>query len=483
MPARGVKQSCRHAFIRGPDWPILCPDEFAAGGMLMKKFLLVAAVVLAGAVLAAPSLLGFSLWRLGDALAVATGMGAKLGCSAYFVSGQEPQQIIEDLASYTPINRRLTLDFGDNRVHASLFGLAPASATWRPGLGCTLDIGDTAALDHLLVGADRAGAAPGLTFAQAEEPALQAALAALLAADQAAGLQTRALLVLQDGKLVAEGYAEGFGPDSSLLGWSMGKSVLAILLGRMEALGLLPADPPTPLFAAWAVDERRDVTLEQLLQMTSGLDWDETYAPGSDSTRMLFQAHSAAGVALASPLVQPPGTFFYYSSGTSNLLAQYLHDRLGGPQAQLDFLHSALLQPLGLQHTLLEMDSAGVLVGSSYVYSSARDWARLGQLLLDGGRLNGELLLPADWVVRATGPNASGNDPRYGYQLWLNRGGDSLRWPELPEDAYAMQGNRGQVVMMVPSRRAVLVRLGWTAGDYPVSTALSQLLAALSDEP
>lgn len=445
----------------------------------MKKFLLVAAVVLAGAVLAAPSLLGFSLWRLGDALAVATGMGAKLGCSAYFVSGQEPQQIIEDLASYTPINRRLTLEFGDNRVHASLFGLAPASATWRPGLGCTLDIGDTAPLDNLVV----AQSTPKLQWVLSEQPALQAAMEALLTADQAAGLQTRALLVLQDGKLAAESYAEGFGPDSSLLGWSMGKSVLAILLGRMEALGLLPAGPPTPLFAAWAGDERRDVTLEQLLHMASGLDWDETYAPSSDSTRMLFQAHSAAGVAMASPLAHAPGAFFYYSSGTSNLLAQYLHDQLGGPQAQLDFLHSALLQPLGLAHTLVEVDPAGVLVGSSYVYSSARDWARLGQLLLDGGRLNGELLLPADWVARATRPNTSGNDPRYGYQLWLNGGGDSPRWPELPADAYAMQGNRGQVVMMVPSRRAVLVRLGWTAGDYPASTALSQLLVALSDEP
>ena len=445
----------------------------------MKKFLLLLVLLMAGTVLAAPSLLGFSLWRLGDALAVATGMGAKLGCSAYFVSGHDHQQIIDDLASYTPINGRLTLDFGDNRAEASLFGLASTSATWRPGLGCTLDIGDTSPLDSLIAGQGRADGAPMLERARPQAPALQAAVAGLLAADQAAGLQTRALLVLQGGKLAAESYADGFGPDSSLLGWSMGKSVVAILLGRMEALGLLPADPPPPLFAAWAADGRRDVSLQHMLQMTSGLDWDETYAPGSDSTRMLFQAHSAAGVAMASPLADPPGTAFSYSSGTTNLLARYLHDRLGGPQAQLDFLHSELLQPLGLERTLLEMDPAGVLVGSSYVYSSARDWARLGQLLLDEGRFDGELLLPADWVARATRPNSSDNDPRYGYQLWLNGGGDSLRWPDLPADAYAMQGNRGQVVMMVPSRGAVLVRLGWTAGDYPVSAGLAQLLAAL----
>jgi CubicO group peptidase (beta-lactamase class C family) len=219
--------------------------------------------------------------------------------------------------------------------------------------------------------------------------------------------------------------------------------------------------------------------VQQLLQMSSGLDWDETYVPGSDSTRMLFQAHSAAAVAMASPLAHPPGSNFQYSSGTTNLLARYLHDRLGGPQAQLDFLHRELLQPVGLGQTLLEMDPSGVLVGSSYIYASARDWARLGQLLLDQGRVDGEQLLPVDWVARATRPNPSDNDPRYGYQLWLNGGGDRLRWPDLPADAYAMRGNRGQVVMIVPSLNAVLVRLGWTAGDYPVSARLGQLLAAL----
>ena len=444
----------------------------------MRKLLLLVVVVVTGAALAAPSVLGFSLWRLGDALAVATGMGAKLGCSAHFVSGHDREQILEDLASYTPINRRLTLEFSDNRARASLFGLAATSATWRPGLGCTLDIGDTTALDTLVVDRDRAAAQQPLPALQVDA-ALQAAVATLLAADQAADLQTRALLVLQDGTLAAESYARGFGPDSPMLGWSMGKSVVAILFGRMEALGLLPADPPTPLFAAWAGDERRELTLPQLLQMTSGLDWDETYAPGSDSTRMLFQAHSAANQAMVSPLAHMPGSTFSYSSGTTNLLARYLHDRLGGPQAQLEFLHRELLQPLGLGRMLLEMDPSGVLVGSSYVYGSARDWAQLGQLLLDRGRSNGTQLLSADWVARATRPNFSDNDPRYGYQLWLNGGGDSLRWPDLPADAYAMQGNRGQVVMIVPSRAAVLVRLGWTAGDYPVSAGLGSLLAAL----
>ena len=130
-------------------------------------------------------------------------------------------------------------------------------------------------------------------------------------------------------------------------------------------------------------------------------------------------------------------------------------------------------------HSTLEPDPSGVFVASSYIYSSPRDWARLGQLMLNRGELNGHRLISAAWVARAVTPNVSANDPRYGYQFWLNGGGDVLRWPGLPEDAYAMNGNRQQVVMVVPSANAVLVRLGWTAGGYPLEQNFAELLEQL----
>ena len=163
------------------------------------------------------------------------------------------------------------------------------------------------------------------------------------------------------------------------------------------------------------------------------------------------------------------------------MLAQLIFNRLGGSTSNAySYLNQQLLAPLGMRHTIVEADPSGVFVGSSYVYASARDWARLGNLLVANGTHEGQQLLDAEWVARATTPNPSANDPRYGYQLWLNSGGDQpLRWPELPADAFAMQGNRAQVVMMIPSKNAVFVRLGWSATGYPTSEVFGSWLQAL----
>jgi CubicO group peptidase (beta-lactamase class C family) len=430
--------------------------------------------------LLAPRFLGFSVLQLGNAVRVATGMGAKLACSGRFVSGFDETRILDDLASYSPANRLLDLQYTmePKRVTASLLGLGETSATFRPGLGCTLDIGDTSALDKVRMRA--------LAQVSAEWPAgeqvnsidneLQQKLHGILQRDNAAGLQTRALLLVQDGKLLAESYAAGISAETPLLGWSMGKSLTAMLLGRMETLGLGSTDTAM-LFPQWRGDARGKITLENMLQMSSGLDFDETYAPGSDSTRMLFSAHSASHVAMHSQAKFQPATHFSYSSGTTNLIARWMHDRLGGgAQASADFFHREILQPLGMAHTVFEVDPSGVFVGSSYIYASARDWARLGQLMLNKGSWNGEQLLNEDWTAEAAAPNHSDNDPRYGYQFWLNGGGDQLRYAELPADAYFMLGNRQQAVMISPSTNTVVVRLGWTAGDYPTGRNFADLL-------
>ena len=213
--------------------------------------------------------------------------------------------------------------------------------------------------------------------------------------------------------------------------------------------------------------------------MSSGLAFDETYAPGSDSTHMLFTADSAAAVALQSPLAYTPGTHFSYSSGTTNMLSHLLSQQLGAPQQRLDYLYQQFFQPLGMTHSLFEMDASGDFIGSSYLYASGRDWARLGWLMLNNGEINGHRLLTPDWIAAATTPNNSDNEKAYGYQFWLNRGDAQLRWPGLPADAYAMRGNRAQTVMMVPSKNTVLVRLGWTKGEYPLQQNFAALLSAL----
>ena len=405
-------------------------------------------------------------------------MAAKVGCSARYITGLDPEQVQADLATYSSAYRWVSITNNDakRQVTARLPPGEAHSATFRPGLGCTLDIGDTSALDALNFEPPQ-----GQTQQQAKpnNGEANALLADQLQNDNAAGLNTRALLAMRDGEIIGEAYAPGFDETTQHLGWSMGKSLIGILYGRMEQeQGLNVSE--TELFSQWS-DERKEISIKNLLQMSSGLAFGEIYMPGSDATRMLFTEYSASDVALSKEAAYPPGSHWAYSSGTTNILSRLLFDRLGGtPAAAYGFLKSNLLAPLQLAHTTVEPDPSGVFVGSSYVYASARDWAKLGQLLSAGGIYRGQRLLSADWIARATSPNSSDNEPRYGYQLWLNRGGDELSWPDLPPDSFAMRGNRAQIVLMIPSLKLVFVRLGWTDGAYPSNETFSQWVTSLA---
>ena len=364
-------------------------------------------------------------------------------------------------------------------------GLAKTSATYREGIGCSLDPGDGDELTQLaaprapVVNDDRpwpAGAAEPIL-----NEALMQTLAASMAQDQAEGLQTRALVVVQRGQILAETYAPGITPDTRLMGWSMGKSLTALMLGWLEQRGELSVDEQR-LFDEWSADERASITIKDLLQMTSGLDFSEVYVPGSDATRMLFMESSAASVPLQSPLKYPPGSRFSYSSGTTNLLSLLFTQRVGGPQNAINHLYQDILWPLGMHDTNLEPDASGVFVGSSNIYATARDWARLGETFLNQGELNGVRIARSSFMRELVQPNASGNDRAYGYQVWLNRGEMESRWPDLPEDAYAFTGNRGQTVMILPSEQAVMVRLGWSAKYYPRNERFAHWLSALASQ-
>ena len=445
----------------------------------MKK-IVIGVVVVCVLALIGLSLIGLSPWALKANIDVGIGMGAKLACSGRYVSGFDDQRIYSDLASYTPATDLLTITHDDQarRTDVSLFGFS-ASATYRPNLGCTRDIGDTSRLDKLVVepvALSNAEWPAGDTVASIDT-AVQTALENLLAQDNATGLDTRALLVVKNGQVVGEAYGPGITSDTPLLGWSMGKSLTAIMLGYLNYLGdLEPSEDQ--LFPAWQDDERGDVTIENLLQMASGLAFDETYRPGTDATLMLFSVHDAAAVAREQPQVYAPGTHFAYSSGTTNLLSYLFRERSGGVQRSFTRLFNQILSPLAMTHTYLEPDPSGTFVGSSYAYLSARDWARLGQLMLNEGELNGKRLLHPEWVTASRQPNKS-DGPRYGYQFWLNDGSEALRWPSLARDAYAMMGNREQVVMMIPSANAVIVRLGWSATSYPTDTHFAQIVDIL----
>ena len=339
---------------------------------------------LSGLVMAGLYSVGMSPTSLGANIAVGTGMGAKLACSSRFLSGFDDAQIRQDLTSYSAAFDWLSLDIDEQaqRAHMNLMGFAETSATYREGIGCSLDLGESDALTQL-----KAPKAPTVDNtlpwpAGAAEPVLNEALmqtlAASMAQDQAAGLQTRALVLVQRGQILAEAYAPGVTPDTRLMGWSMGKSLVALMLGWLEQRGDLSVGEQR-LFDEWSADERASIKIKDLLQMTSGLDFSEVYVPGSDATRMLFMEPRSASVPLQSPLKYPPGSRFSYSSGTTNLLSLLFTQRVGGPQNAINHQYQDILWPLGMHDTTLEPDASGVFVGSSNIYATARDWARLGR--------------------------------------------------------------------------------------------------------
>lgn len=453
----------------------------------MKKALSIsvftAAVLMVGA-----SLAGVGPSYVLNSPKMLTGMSAKLACSGRYVSGLSQEQAFIDLQSYSPLLKLVDLDFDDESesVAASLLGIKTTEAKYRAGLGCALSIGDTDPLDSVEISASQVS---NLDWPLGQgnshiNPVWQQSLAQRLEQDNLEGLNTRALLVIKKGQLVAESYAPGFHASSKLLGWSMAKSVTSLLLGHLEMQGQLDFSRK-PVFSQWSDDARATISIDNLLHMSSGLDFPETYEPGAGATDMLFAEYHAAELPLAAAAVRKPGEYFEYSSGTTNLLSKLIYEASGAtPQSNANFLRKTLVEPLKLKDFIFETDPSGMSVGSSYLYASAREWAKFGQLMLNGGELNGYRLVSEDWVARALQPNLSDNTKSYGYQFWLNNGDDSLRWKDLPRESFAALGNRKQVVMVIPSQETVIVRLGWTSGGYPTSVHFSEILSFLqSDSP
>lgn len=272
--------------------------------------------------------------------------------------------------------------------------------------------------------------------------------------------ETHAAVVIQGGRLVYEQYAEAFSPASTHHSWSMAKSITHALVGLLKGDGridpAMPADVPE-----WQApdDPRAAITLDQLLRMSSGLAWVEEYSRDqpSDVIAMLFEAgkDDVAGFAARAPLAHPPGRFFYYSSGTTNIVARCAARAAGGDFAA--FMRDRLFQPLGMTSPLPRFDAAGTFIGSSFCFCTAQDFARFGLLYLRDGVWDGQRLLPEGWVDYARTPTwqqpGAEVDGRYGAHWWLDTAGPG---------SFSANGYDGQYIVLVPDLDLILVRHGVT---------------------
>ena len=432
-------------------------------------------------------LLGGVVWHFYPQLMIANGYAAKKICTCTLANGRD-QDTAEKQHLYFSVLAfvKNEVDTINQQVKSSFLGLSPQIAQYRPGIGCILLDGNddyhVAFPDQEVVIANDSLFWP---YGSKELIASTKGLdqkALLATVDDAFDVdgnidvkRTTAVLVIHNDTLIAEKYAKTFHKDTPQLGWSMTKSFMNTYVGLLVNEKKLDIQQKG-LFKEWQNDDRKDITLNDLLHMNTGLDWEENYAKVSDATNMLYKSENIAAIPLSKKIKHPIGTHWYYSSGTSNILSKFLRNYLNDDNHYLTYLKKNLFNPLQMSSTFIETDESGTLIGSSYGYGTPRDWAKFGLLYLHDGVWNGKRLLPEGWTTY-TKEEAQGSNGIYGAHFWLNKNG--IEYPDAPHDLYSANGYQGQFVFIIPSRNVVIVRMGTGGEAFDTNLFLKNILAAI----
>lgn len=453
-----------------------------------KILLLAASIACAGLALGAV--------RAQDTPKVATGFVADILCAETFVSGLDIRRNFSETNDAMPGTSLITwaMDYQVDRVRkdvtVALFGIGRSHAVYREGLGCTLEHGE--AIAAVTVPADDRQPAllpeiAGPAIVPPQSPELAAALdRAFAESARPPYRRTRAIVVMKGGRIIAERYADGIGPETPLLGFSMTKSVISALTGVLVRQGKLKLDGPAPV-AAWKDpnDPRHVITVDQLLRHTAGLALGSSLQASLGSAfepvnRMKFVETDMAAYAASIRLETTPGRAWNYHDGNFLILSQLIRNAAGGkPADALRFARRELFGPLGMRHVVLQLDGSGTIEGSSEMLASARDWARFGQLYLNDGVAGGKRILPEGWVSYSSSPTPNAW-VGIGAGFWTNQGdsfGATFRiehgWPR---DAFFAKGTIGQYTIVIPSERLVIVRMGRSPNAPPEADGVFDLV-------
>jgi CubicO group peptidase (beta-lactamase class C family) len=459
-----------------------------------------AAAAALGAVLLALAPASAQVGRPEHVRAVAAGYKASFICSNWFNAGMdEAGTAADDLRGTYPelnplfsqlpaeldrINRRVAVRYSED--------MPPRIAVWRLYLGCALlPIGarpeDARAVPALSQDPPEFGAfdrrpwpmgdVRATALPQGDARALARSFASAFdRRTYGQGSETTAVLVVQDGRIVAERYRPDFDMHRSQRTWSVAKSIAGTVLGAAVQQGLIRTDQPAPV-PEWQSpgDPRRAITFDQLMRMASGLHSD---FPGNRTDDLYFGGVAVRDQIAGWPLVAPPGTRFRYANNDTLAAIRALQHVLGDGDESRLFPFHALFWRIGMTRTVPETDWRGHFIMSSQVWTTARDLARLGLLYLNDGVWQGERILPRGWRdhVGRRGPAQPAAGEGYGATWWTFAADSGL-----PADAIVAQGNRGQYVAVIPSRRLVIVRRGFDAGGmaFDFDAFTRDVLAAL----
>ena len=418
------------------------------------------------------------VWYAWQVFPLISGYGAKNLCSAYYLQHRNPDDVIkEDLGDFPSTLGTYTINEKDSSATASVWGLAKRKAIYRKGIGCTIinDFSEdeirrqqfnlpsvpTTKRDTIPwpVGDKIAGSIPSVINITELNKAVSKVMNETKDGKPA---YTRAVLVLYDGQIVSEQYAPGFDKNTVLLGWSMSKSLTGAMVGILVKNEKLKVNEPAPV-PEWKGTSKEKITLLNLLQQTSGLDFKEIYTGPSEVTNMLFNKGDMAAYTAKLPLKYEPGTVFNYSSGNSNILSRIIRQTVG-EKDYAAFPYSSLFHKINAYSFLLEPDASGTYIGSSYSYATARDFARFSLLYYNNGKWNGEQLLPETWVNESVHFPVANKFKNYGYQFWLNgmdeKDINKKAYADVPDDMYYADGYGGQDIYIIPSKKLIVLRFG-----------------------
>ena len=437
---------------------------------------------------------------------IATGFSTKNICSGHFISRFDANDVSEE--SLKPISvifkiLDYTVDESKKTVTANILGTHKQTALYREGLGCTnLVINDNAETISTAITPMLPEQKPSTEpWPKGNSPVekdndhidyqlLNNAISNAFSETEEKGKRhVKSILIIHKGVLVAEQYADGVDITTPLLSWSMSKSIINLQVALLVKDGTLdifqPADVP-----AWSSinDPRSKITLDQLLRMSSGLEFNESYGLNTDVSQMLSMEISASDYAADKPLEYPTDTHWSYSSGTTNIISGITKRAIGGNfQQYYEYMQKELFHPLGIYSAIQEVDASDTFIGSSYFYANSRDWAKLGQMMLQNGQWEGKQILPLDWVKYTTTPTKTSSLNNYGAHFWLNEVPDDKHikrnWPSAPEDTYYMGGYQGQYVIVIPSEDLVVVRFGFSnpGTNHGIDRLLGDTIKAVSN--
>ena len=443
----------------------------------------------------------------------AAGVVAQTVCSAAFVSGRDKpvdELVASDVTPQSPVLGVVSasIDHDQHTVTAKFLGVISRTAALQTRRGCVLD-GDVDPTAKPYVPAatnpapwptgDGPVASSELATLGVDVTMLDGMLDKAFAdSGDPNGENARGVAVVQGGKLLVLRDGKGIAPNTALHGWSMTKTVAAMLAWKkFSETGLDINEPVVKAFPAgrapswvadWEKDDRAKITVADLLFMRDGLAIGEGYGPTGDVVQMLYGEPDMSAWAAQHPLDGTPGSSWEYLSATANILSAVTRAQFATDQEYVDFSYDSLFTPVGVTTATLQTDASGTWVGSSYLWASTADWARLGQLMLKDGSWNGGQVFKPGWVALAGTPAVpSGEGHGYGAQTWLpgqTEGGECVTTPGYPKDTLLMEGHWGQIVAMIPSKDAVIVRLGWSIDkDFDGCQFVSDIAATLPAAP